>query len=180
MDQPNLILLPNAELRVCDQCGQEAVRLHFETQTFPYGEGEDQTILQARVPIWTCQACGEQYTEAAAEETRHDAICKHLGRLTPSEVRNIREVHGKSQQEWAKLTGFGPASVKRWETGNQIQNEAADRYLRLLSDPVVYGKVALLERGGPEDRDYRFQTKLPNATYERAHAFQLRRESGRA
>ena len=39
-----------------------------------------------------------------------------------------------SQAEFARVTGFGEATIGRWENGLVIQNVANDRYLRLLRE----------------------------------------------
>src|SRR5260370_37311876 len=132
-----VIHLQNNRERPCEQCEDGVARLSLETQRFPYGDERDQVILEALVPVWTCNACGFQYTEGDAEIIRHEAVCRHLRRLSPKQLRDIREKYGLSQQEWAEVTGFGSASIKRWETGNWIQTEAADRFLRLLVDGDV-------------------------------------------
>jgi putative zinc finger/helix-turn-helix YgiT family protein len=140
----NVIPLSTAEARPCAQCGEHAARLSFQDERFPYGGGKDEVILTARVPVWTCDACKTQYTDGDAEDIRHAAICRHLNRLTPSDVRNIREQYGLSQREWSERTGFGLASIKRWETGNLIQNESTDRYMRLLINADIFSKVVLI------------------------------------
>lgn len=38
---------------------------------------------------------------------------------------------------FAELTGFGEATLNRWENGAVVQNQANDRYLRLLALPGV-------------------------------------------
>ena len=39
---------------------------------------------------------------------------------------------GLTQQELATRTGFGIASIKRWETGRNLQNVSSDRALRAV------------------------------------------------
>src|SRR5712671_6232148 len=108
----------------CAECGERTARRTFKDERFSYGSGEEEVELTARVPVWKCDACGFQYTDGEAEEVRHAAICKHLGRLAPDEIRAIRGQYHLSQQEWAARTGFGTASIKRWENGSLIQNES--------------------------------------------------------
>lgn len=116
----------------CEHEGQVTTRL--ATQRFQYGNGADAVTLEAEVPVRACGACGFEFLDAAAERARHDAICRHLGRLTPSEVRMVRRRAGDlSRQEFAELTGIGEASLGRWESGAQIQNVAMDRLLRLTT-----------------------------------------------
>jgi putative zinc finger/helix-turn-helix YgiT family protein len=64
----------------------------------------------------------------------HKAICKVLGLLTPDEIRAVRDRLAMSQVEFSKLTGFGEATISRWERGRLLQNRANDRYLRLLAE----------------------------------------------
>jgi putative zinc finger/helix-turn-helix YgiT family protein len=170
---------PTNETVMCAQCGEQSARLGYEDEKFPYGVGENQVILTARVPVIRCDACDTQYTDSAAEGIRHAEVCRHLGRLAPDAVRAIRERYGLSQQEWATQTGLGIASVKRWETGNLIQNEATDRYLRLLVNPDTFAKVTLMgERRALHESNFRFQTKLPDAAFEIAPEFVLRKGHG--
>jgi putative zinc finger/helix-turn-helix YgiT family protein len=162
--------------RTCDECGQLAIRKVAVEQAFPFGVGEERTLLRATVPVWKCDACGEQYTDHEAEEIRHEAVCRHLKRLTPREICELREGYGLSQDEFALVTGFGSASVKRWETGALIQNEAADRYLRLLLDPAVFEKLQALQRGSdmpPRPTAHRYRTDVETRR-EEAQLFRLR------
>jgi putative zinc finger/helix-turn-helix YgiT family protein len=172
--QNNIISFPTAEPRRCAVCGDEHARVTYETESFPYGVGESQVTLSARVPVITCAACGSQLTDGSAEEIRHAEVCRHLGRLAPDSVRAIRERYGLSQHEWAERTGLGIASVKRWEAGNLIQNEAMDRYLRLLRNPNNFAEVSSWSSQSTEVT-FRFQTKLPDAVFEVASSFVLRK-----
>jgi putative zinc finger/helix-turn-helix YgiT family protein len=119
------------QVDVCSSCDGEAV-LSYEIQEFNYGPETDGVVLQARVPVWTCKSCHDQLMGEEAEELMHDAVCQHLGRLTPREVRSIRSTFSMLQDEFAELTGYGTASIKRWEAGSQIQSESADKHLRLI------------------------------------------------
>ncbi len=127
----------------CQFCESNTVKRVSLKQEFQYGVGEQQVTLLATVPVWTCQECGEQYEDDDAEIIRHDVVCRHLGRLTPTELRKIRRNAGYSQAGWAELTGIGVASIKRWESLNQIQGAASDRYLRLISDSRIVEKLRL-------------------------------------
>jgi len=125
------LLLPE-----CPECGGTDVLLENQQQSFRYGHGTDSAEINCTVPVYRCATCDFQWTGAAAEDVRQEAICRHLGRLSPNEVLGIRERHNLSQAEFSKITGFGEASLSRWETGAQIQNVSGDRLLRLLdADP---------------------------------------------
>jgi putative zinc finger/helix-turn-helix YgiT family protein len=175
----NVVSFPTSVSVMCAHCGEQSARISYEDEKFPYGVGENQVTLTARVPVIQCDACGAQYTDGAAEVIRHAEVCRHLGRLAPDAVRAIRERYGLSQQEWATQTGLGIASVKRWETGNLIQNEATDRYLRLLINPDTFAKVIQMgERRALHENNFRFQTILPDVAYEIAPVFVLRKVHG--
>jgi putative zinc finger/helix-turn-helix YgiT family protein len=131
-----------AEPRSCALCGAAAAKRSIEEQKFRYGSEADAVELSALVPVWTCGECGFAFTDGEAEEARHEAVCRHFGLLTPAEILGVRQAHRMSQAEFAKATGFGIASIKRWENGLSLQNPAADRMLRLLrSDPGIMRKL---------------------------------------
>lgn len=171
----NIVSFPVQERRTCCACGNEHAQVAYETESFPYGIGENQVILTARVPVIACEECGSRLTDGSAEEIRHAAVCRHLGRLAPDAIRAIREGYGLSQHEWADRTGIGIASVKRWEAGNLIQNDAMDRYLRLLLNRENFAKVTTMSTPPAREAGFRFQTLLPEAVIRSAPSFVLRK-----
>ena len=50
-----------------------------------------------------------------------------------------------SRTDFAELTGFGEATLNRWERGAVIQNRANDRYLRLLESPDILDRLRKTE-----------------------------------
>lgn len=116
----------------CPDCESTDVSIDEREQRFRYGRGPDAVELTCSVPVYTCSHCGCQWTGGKAEDARQEAVCHYLGRLTPREVRGVRDRHGLSQAEFSRITGLGEASLSRWETGAGIQNAACDRLLRLL------------------------------------------------
>jgi putative zinc finger/helix-turn-helix YgiT family protein len=137
-----------AEVRDCPECGVHAVRLEHKAHSFKFGTDEP-VELTATLPIWTCEACGYGYTDGLGEEIEHAAICRHLGLLTPDEIRGLRNKLGLSRPEFARLTRFGEKSIKRWETGALIQSASADRFLRLINDPFVFERLQRLDAQSP-------------------------------
>jgi YgiT-type zinc finger domain-containing protein len=162
------------ETRTCDCCGAEAVSKSLQRQTFFYGEKEHQTMLEAEVPVWTCATCGEAYTDEAGEIVRHAVVCDYLGRLPPAALVAIRHQHQMSQESWAELTGFGPASVKRWETGAQIQNAGADRFYRVLCDPAIVARLRFELTRVANNGQAQFQTRITEKSRAEAESFELR------
>jgi putative zinc finger/helix-turn-helix YgiT family protein len=116
----------------CPQCEQDTVEVRTEKDTFRYGAGEAAVELCTFVPVHVCTSCGFEYTDAAAEDARHEEVCRHLGILTPRQVIGIRKSYGLTRADFAAVTRFGEASLSRWETGAITQNPANDQLLYLL------------------------------------------------
>jgi putative zinc finger/helix-turn-helix YgiT family protein len=122
----------NNEAVVCFDCGSSDVVRTLERQVFQYGSGESAIDLTAEMPVYTCNSCGYQFAGPEADDARHEAVCRYLGVLTPPEIISIRQSTGLSRAEFCELTRVGIASLKRWETGNLIQNAANDELLFLM------------------------------------------------
>ena len=131
----------------CDMCGAAGLKTELVRDPFIYGMGAGAVELTADVPVHTCSRCAVSYTGDEAEIARHEAVCHHLGVLTPAEIRSLRERYDMSRAAFARLTGLGEATLARWERGEVIQNIANDRYLRLLLDPGVVRRLSSLADG---------------------------------
>ncbi|RKH22160.1 hypothetical protein D7V77_27830 [Corallococcus sp. CA041A] len=82
-----------------------------------------------------------------------------------------------TQSEFAEETGFGEASIKRWELGLNLQNKSADKYLRLLREkrtPENTAPFAQKHNSRPPKRSNKFKTNLPASAYFAASIFELR------
>ncbi|KKL05358.1 hypothetical protein LCGC14_2606830 [marine sediment metagenome] len=119
----------------CPQCDSSSIATRSELDAFIYGEGDKAVQLSAEVPIHRCAECGFEFLTHEAETAQHEAVCRHLGVMTPREIIAIRERYGMSRSEFARLTRLGESTLSRWERGILIQNAANDRYLHLLSYP---------------------------------------------
>ena len=127
--------------RLCADCGS-AISTSWHTHTFRYGTGESAADLTVRLPVRRCDSCDFDYLDFEGERIEHEAVCHHLGVLTPAEIRAVRKRHCLSRAAFAKITGIGETSLSRWESGIDVQDPANDRYLRLLVHPSV---LALLQ-----------------------------------
>lgn len=158
----------------CPSCDGENVSLAWETETFHYGAGRDAVALTAKVPVFSCADCGLEFTDSLAEEIRHEVVCLHLGVLTPAEIKSIRSHLSLSQAQFAELTDIGVASLKRWETGDVIQNKSMDKYLRLIRRfDSVRGLQSALK--GVEVSTPIFRTTFSSAQTNRSETFRLRK-----
>ena len=124
------------QMHVCDECGQR-VTTTWRDHTLVYGSGEAAAELAVRLPVRRCDHCHFDYLDDEGERLKHEAVCGHLGVLTPREIRDIRERFRLSRSALAELTGIGEASLGHWESGVKIQTPGYDRYLRLLGHAGV-------------------------------------------
>lgn len=124
--------LEQTEAPVCPECGHSEMETHWEDSAFTYGSGADAREISARLPVRKCRKCGFEFFDEEAEDLRHEAVCRHLGRLTPQQIRDLREKYGFSRADLERLTGLGEASIARWERGELIQNAGNDSLLWLL------------------------------------------------
>lgn len=122
----------NAGDLTCPGCGRRDFVSGLESGTIPYGSGADATEVPVQLLVHTCRTCGEGILDESAEDAKHNAICEHLGLLTPREIAEIRVNLGLNRRQFAELTGFGEATIARWERGALVQNASSDRYLRLI------------------------------------------------
>lgn len=132
----------------CPDCEATDADLEKLPQTFRYGRGEGAVDLTCQISVYKCRRCGARWTDGASEDARQEAVCRHLGRLTPAEVKAVRDLYGLSQADFSRVTGLGEASLSRWETGAQVQNAACDRLLRLIKeDPRNFDRLLSLVGG---------------------------------
>ena len=130
----------------CPDCSGNRFSTVLHNDEFEYGVGHSAVMLRARVPVHCCDSCDFEFLGDEARLIKHEAVCRHLELLTPTEIRRIRERHGMSRTAFAEITGFGEATLNRWERGAVIQNRANDRYLRLLDLPEILQRLQGPER----------------------------------
>ena len=119
----------------CFDCNTPA-RTTGRTHTFTYGYGADAAELTVDLPVRVCPSCGLEFLDHEAETLKHEAVCAHLGVLSPSKIRGIRGMYGMSRAAFSKVIGVDEATLTRWENGILIQSAANDRYLRRLAARV--------------------------------------------
>ena len=128
----------------CPICGADHVNTYHRPDTLKYGSGESAVKLHVELPVRRCDACNFEFLDHEGERVKHEAVCRHLGVLTSTEIRGIRERYGMTRASFAEFTGLGEATLNRWENGVLIQNRANDRYLRLLAMPDIFDRLSHL------------------------------------
>ena len=135
---------------MCPACGRPTLERRRIRDEFDYGPaGERVRVVAEDVPVLACAGCGEVFYGPEAEQVQHRALCRALGLMTPEQIRGLRERSGRSQAEFARLTGIGVATLSRWEQGRLLPSRSMDRYLRILE--AVPDALRLWEShpGGP-------------------------------
>lgn len=123
-----------AEVQPCIMCGEGQAKRTLAVQEFAYGTGAEAVVLHAQVPIWSCETCDLEYVDSEGERAQHEAVCRHLGRLTPLQIKALRRGARLTQKELAAELGCGVASLKRWELGTVVQGRVADMAMRDFQD----------------------------------------------
>lgn len=144
----------NAEMEntvTCLQCGGTQLDMASREVEFDHGGRDKPFRVKATFPFITCRQCGFVSVDGVDEDLQHEAACRHLGVMTPAEIRALRDKIGLTQKDLAELTGFGVASISRWEGGVLIQNEACDRLLYLLTIPENVERLRRREARCPEN-----------------------------
>lgn len=131
----------------CPDCGGHGFSTVLHDHSFEHGVGDSPVTLYARIPVHCCDSCDFEFLGREGRRIKHEAVCRHFGLLTPAEIRGIRGHHGMSRTAFAEITGFGEATLNRWERGAVIQNRANDRYLRLVDSPEVLDRLRRLQVG---------------------------------
>lgn len=133
----NKVVFHRKEGEQCPECDGNNVREMEKEQAFSYGTGERAVELTARMPVFECQDCGFTFTDYRADKARQEAICRHEGIFTPSELVTVRMRADMSRAAFAAAGRFGTASLARWETGALPQNGANDQLIYLMQFPAV-------------------------------------------
>lgn len=127
----------------CPSCGA-AMKESRARLAYPVN-GEDVKIAASHL---RCPSCSEVVLRLDdARRLRADAIGAYRKKyrlLSADEIRAVRELHGLTQAELAKLLHLGLNTVSRWEAGRNVQTGAMDVLIRLLRDvpgTLVYLKT---------------------------------------
>ena len=164
MNSSSGIAGPGEIRQQCAVCGEGTATWSMQEQAIPYGTGSGAVILVAEVPVWSCADCEVEYLANGAEALRHEAVCRHLGRLTPADIRRVRNQAGLTQAGFAEALNVGLASVKRWESGAVLPNASMNRLLK---------EFALRPRAAPRSTP-RFRTELSVEKIAAANRWKLR------
>jgi putative zinc finger/helix-turn-helix YgiT family protein len=128
----------------CPSCGMLMTEAR-DRLTYPVN-GEDIKVAASHL---RCANCHEVVLRLEdARRLRADAIAAYRKKyrlLSADEIRAVRERHGLTQAQLAKLLHLGLNTVSRWEAGRNVQTGAMDVLIRLLRDvPGTLGYLKTL------------------------------------
>jgi hypothetical protein len=63
---------------ICLDCLSERITESVKEQVFQYGSGKGAVALKARMPVFTCQECGFEYTDERGDAARSAAVFAYL------------------------------------------------------------------------------------------------------
>ena len=125
----------------CVECGTPMG--DWEKRDVPYECGLPGVHLRDAA-VATCPQCGAWEAKIPNVEELHRILAARVARrsaeLIPAEIRFLRKHLGWSGRDFAKMVGYRPETVSRWENGHAELPVAIDRLLRayaILGPPVA-------------------------------------------
>ena len=131
------------KLPKCYQCGGVFTRRvpppHHRKLRY---EGTAQDVLVSDIPEWHCAACDLSMTDEEGDEPLQAALRKHIGLLTPQQIKaGIKEL-GTTQEKFAEKIRCAPESISRWLNGAVLQSRVYDCLMRIYFQfPQVRGAL---------------------------------------
>ena len=120
------------KLPKCYQCGGAFTRRiappHHRKLRY---EGTAYDVLVTDMPEWHCAACDLSVTDEEGDEPLQAALRKHIGLLTPQQIKaGIKEL-GITQEKFAERIRCAPESISRWLNGAVLQSRVYDCLMRI-------------------------------------------------
>ncbi|MGI6544367.1 MAG: type II TA system antitoxin MqsA family protein [Limnochordia bacterium] len=105
--------------------------------------------IDVRAQVAVCELCGEdvfcEQLDDATLEKAYDIYRKQHRLLSPEEIKDIRTKYGLSQRAFARLLGWGEATISRYEAG-ALPDKGHSLRLRDFRSPLVMQQ--LLDENG--------------------------------
>ena len=133
----------------CYQCGETFAKRvappHCRKLRY---EGAAHDVLVTDMPEWHCSACNLSVTDEEGDEPLQAALRRHVGLLTPQQIKAGIKDLGITQEKFAERIRCAPESISRWLNGAVLQSRVYDCLMRVYFQfPEVRGA---LEQFSPE------------------------------
>jgi len=127
----------------CPSCEKETILIRIRRVEDFDIKGEK---IAVDVEFFQCLQCGAQFDDPDPAKGPLAAAYREYrarkGMVQPDEIRAFRRAYDLSQRELSELTGFGGATLSRYENG-ALQDESHDKLLRLVMLPTNFLKVIM-------------------------------------
>lgn len=120
----------------CATCRERAVEpVLLDSYTMPIEQdGQSYDVVLKDVPATKCSRCQTLVLDESVDDRLSEEFRNVVGLMRPAQIRDCREAIGLTQIEVARALSIGEATFARWESGDQIQTRAMDRFLRAYLD----------------------------------------------
>jgi DNA-binding transcriptional regulator YiaG len=95
--------------------------------------------IKVKVPAWRDPKDGEIYLDTEATAILDKVKARHMGLLTPDQIKGLRKRLGLTQKQISQLLQIGQKTWTRWETGRERPFRSINVLLSALND----GKIDL-------------------------------------
>lgn len=115
----------------CNQCAKKQVVMKaIEYLADVRHDGRNYSFTIPDLEIMVCEGCSEKVFTEKVDKQINEAMRKHIGLMSPAEIRDgVRRI-GMSQKQVAECLGLAEATLSRWLNETQIQSRSMDRLLR--------------------------------------------------
>ena len=119
--------------RKCNHCAKKEVV--FKKVSYVANvrhDGRDYSFKVPKLEIMVCSSCEEKVFTEDVDRQINAAMRKHIGLMSPVEIRDgIRRI-GMSQKQVAECIGIAEATLSRWLNETQIQSRSMDNLFRMF------------------------------------------------
>ena len=117
----------------CNRCATlQVIVKTIEYQAEVRHDGRNYSFTISDFEIMFCEGCSENVFTEKVDKQINDAMRKHIGLMSPAEIRAGIKRIGMSQKAIAESLGLAEATLSRWLNETQIQSRAMDNLLRMF------------------------------------------------
>jgi DNA-binding transcriptional regulator YiaG len=119
----------------------------------PAIDGSVAETVKVEVPLCWDEELGEWLLTPEAHEKIENTKARHMGLLSPAQLKELRKRFKFSQREMGELFQVGEKSWTRWESGKQRPSRAMNLLIRALYDGEISINYLLKKAGKKPDQE---------------------------
>lgn len=106
--------------------------------SIPASDGKSVSeVVSIMVPVEWDKDAQDWVLTPDAMELIEETKARHMGLLTPAEIRALREQLGYSQEKMSEVLEIGAKTWSRWETGRQRPSRSLNLLLKALKSGIL-------------------------------------------